>query len=259
MRVTVLGSGSSSGVPAVGIGWGACDPENPKNRRLRPSMLVEVADKTLLIDTSPDLREQLLRTETEHLDGVLYTHAHADHLNGLDDLRGVNRAMNAPLDIYCDADTLQTIRDRFDYVLTPLRPDATIYYKPVLHPHTIAPGEGFDVAGVEISAFDQDHGFSHTLGFRIGPLAYSTDLVDMPETSFEAVAGAHTWIIGCFTDRPHWTHLHVAKALEWIERVKPARAILTHLGPALDFDELTRSVPEGVDVAFDGMRIDIPD
>ena len=259
MKVTVLGSGSSGGVPAVGTGWGACNPNNPKNYRMRPSILLDVADKRLLIDTSPDLRAQLLATDVKQLDGVLYTHAHADHLNGIDDLRGINRIMGAPIDIYCDTETLTTLKERFGYVLKPLPDGSNYYYKPVLHPTVIKAGDSFKVAGVQISVFDQDHGFSRTLGYRIGALGYSTDAVNLPDTSFEMLRGIDTWIIGCFTDREHPTHVHLEKALKWIERVRPRQAILTHLGPDLDFDQLLNSLPVGVFVAFDGMKIEISD
>ncbi|MBT3659838.1 MAG: MBL fold metallo-hydrolase [Rhodospirillaceae bacterium] len=259
MRVSVLGSGSSGGVPVAGAGWGKCNPDNPKNFRLRPSMLVDVDDKRFLIDTSPDLRQQLLNADVTHLDAVLYTHAHADHLNGVDDLRGINRVMNAPLDIYCDALTLQTINERFAYTLTPLAEGADRYYKPVLIPHEVNSGDDFNVSGVAMSVFDQDHGHTRTFGYRIGNFGYSTDLVNLPEEGFDALAGIHTWIVGCFTDRPHVTHVHVEKALGWIERIKPERAILTHLGPDLDFDALSKILPKGVEAAFDGMIVDIPD
>ncbi len=257
MKVTVLGSGSSGGVPSVGIGWGACNPNNPKNRRMRPSVLVEVAGKILLIDTSPDLRAQLLGADITHLDGVLYTHAHADHLNGIDDLRGINRAMGAPIKIYCDAATNLALEERFGYVFQPLREGATYYYKPVLNPTIISAGDVFEVAGVRMSVFDQDHGFSRTLGYRIGNFGYSTDVVELPNAGFEALLGVDTWLIGCFTDRQHLTHAHVSKVLRWIERVSPRQAILTHLGPDLDFDKLTEILPVGVSVAFDGMEIQI--
>lgn len=258
MKVSILGSGSSGGVPVVGLGWGACDPKNPKNRRTRPCLLLETAGRRFLFDASPDLRAQLLGADVRHLDGVLFTHAHADHLNGLDDLRGINRAMHAPLDVYCDAATLRAIEARFGYVLTPLPEGADRYYKPVLLAQEISAGGAFDAAGVTFHAFDQDHGFSRTLGFRCGDFGYSTDLVDLPDAGFDALAGVHTWVVGCFTDRPHMTHVHVSRALAWIERVNPKQAILTHLGPDLDFDELSAMLPEGVMAAFDGMILDIP-
>ncbi len=260
MRITVLGSGSSGGVPMVGTGWGKCDPSNPKNRRTRPSLLIETEGKVILIDTSPDLRAQLLAAHVTHIDAVLYTHAHADHLHGIDDLRGINRVMDAPLAMYTDQTTLDQIEDRFAYALAPLPESANgYYYKPTLEAHVIAAGDTFEVSGVSVTCFDQDHGRSRTLGFRIGKFAYSTDVVNMPEPAFDVLAGVDVWVVGVFTDRVHPTHVHVEKALGWIERVAPSRAVMTHLGPDLDFDLLENSLPNSVDVAFDGLQISLPD
>ena len=235
MRVTILGAGASSGTPAVGIGWGRCDPQNPRNRRTRASILVEEGTTRLLVDTSPDLRQQLLRTEVDRLDAVLFTHAHADHLHGIDDLRGVNRAMNMPIPAYLDERTLEGVRSRFGYVLAPLPEGVDTYYKPTLEPHIIAPGDNFTIGEIPVTAFEQDHGYSKTIGFRFGDIAYSTDVVDLDENAFAALAGVSTWIIGTLTDVPHHTHAHVGKALGWIERAGPRRAVLTHLGLDLDY------------------------
>jgi phosphoribosyl 1,2-cyclic phosphate phosphodiesterase len=257
MKITIMGSGPSSGVPTIHNGWADCDPENPKNRRLRPSILLEDGDTVVLIDTSPDLRQQLLNTGVRRLDAVLYTHGHADHLHGIDDLRGINRAMNAELPVYADAQTLEIINRRFEYTVTPLAPGSKYYYKPVLDLHEIAPGERFAIDDLDILALDQDHGYSRTLGYRFGPLAYSTDLLNMPDETFAALDGVEIWIIGVFSIKPHITHVHVDKALEWIERVKPGRAVLTHLGPAIDYAKLCDYLPNGVEVAYDGMEIEI--
>lgn len=259
MRITLLGSGPSSGVPGVDNGWGDCDPANPKNRRLRQSILVEQDATCLLVDTSPDLREQLLAADVRHIDALLYTHAHADHFHGVDDLRGLNRAMDAPIETYADAATIATMHERFNYATTPLAEGAPIYYKPVLNLHEIAPGDAFALGGVPITAFDQDHGFSRTLGFRFGDVGYSTDVVEMPEDSFAALDGVKLWILSCFQWRPHGTHVHVDKALEWIERVGPERAILTHLSARIDHAALERYTPEHVAAAFDGLVAEVPE
>jgi len=256
MKLTILGSGPSSGIPTVHDGWGDCDPENPRNQRLRSSVLVENANSMLLVDTSPDLRQQLLRAEIRRLDAVLFTHGHADHLHGIDDLRGINKAMNAALTVYCDAETRETIENRFSYTLTPLKPEVDFYYKPVLDINEISAGDSLSIGAVDIQSFDQSHGFSHTLGFRFGPIGYSTDLLELPEESFQALDGVHTWIIGVFSWTPHYTHAHVDKALEWIERVKPVRAVLTHLGPSIDYAKLNDYLPDGVEAAYDGMVIE---
>jgi phosphoribosyl 1,2-cyclic phosphate phosphodiesterase len=256
MKVTFLGTGSSSGTPGVGIGWGSCDPAEPKNRRLRPSILVEAGGTRILVDTSPDLREQLLRAGVEKLDAVLYTHAHADHLHGIDDLRAVNRAMNARLPTYADEATLKVIQDRFGYVLAPLKHGATNFYKPCLDPQVIVPGKPFRVGAIEIMPFDQDHGFSRTLGFRFGPIAYSTDLIEMTDAAYQTLNGIRVWIVSTFGATPHPTHAHVDKTLGWIARVAPRRAILTHLSPGLDHASLQAKVPAGVEVGFDGMVVE---
>jgi len=260
MKITIMGAGSSGGVPVPGYGWGKCDPDNPKNIRSRPSILVDVAERRFLIDTSPDLRSQLLAADVSHLDGIIFTHAHADHLHGIDDVRGINRAMNAPIPIYLDAPTLEQIENRFSYVLTPLPEQANGYYfKPTLEPLLITAGEAFEASGVPVETYDQDHGYSRTVGLRFDRFGYSTDLVRLPDYGFEVLEGIHTWVIGVFTDRDHMTHVNVKTALEWIERVKPERAVLTHLGPDLDFDALTAMLPDHVEAAYDGMVIEVPD
>jgi len=259
MKVTILGSGPSSGVPTIHDGFGDCDPENPKNTRLRPSIMVEEGETRILVDTSPDLRQQLLTAGVRRLDAVLFTHGHADHLHGIDDLRGVNKAMHAPLPVFADKATMDLIEARFEYTTTPLPADVDIYYKPVLDMREIRPGVAFSVGGLEILPFDQDHGFSRTLGFRFGDFGYSTDLLDMSDESFAVLEGVKTWIIGVFQLKPHKTHLHVEKALSFIERVKPERAILTHLGPAIDYTRLSADLPAGVEAAFDGMVIEVPE
>lgn len=255
MKVTILGCGSSSGTPAVDRGWGLCDPENPKNQRLRPSIMVEEEATRVLVDTSPDLRRQLLSTGVNRLDAVLFTHAHADHMHGIDDLRPVNRAMGQDLDIYADAATLGVIQKRFAYVLEPLADGVTYYYKPTLIPHQIKDGDHISIGAIPVSVFEQDHGTCTSMGFRFGPIAYSTDLVELPEAAFAMLEGVEVWIIGTFVDAPHPTHAHVAKALDWIDRVKPRRAVLTHLSNELDYADLVERLPDGVQPAFDGMVI----
>lgn len=257
MRITVLGSGSSAGTPSIEAGWGKCDPNNPKNRRTRPSILVEDQGKRILVDTSPDLREQLLRHEIKHLDGVVYTHAHSDHLHGVDDLRGINRLMNASIPMYADGRTLKSIRDRFGYVLEPLAPDAEIYYKATMVPHEIGHGQTFDIAGLSVRAIEQDHAYVNTYGLRFGDFAYSTDLIAMHEDGFDMLEGIKVWMLGTFNVGAHPTHLGVEQALKWIERIQPERAYLTHLSFHLDFETLQSRLPDNVFVCYDGMVIDV--
>lgn len=254
MKATILGCGGASGVPAVGSGWGACDPADPRNRRRRPSLLVEDGTSRVLVDTSPDLREQLLGAGISHLDAVVFTHDHADHLHGIDDLREVNRAMKAAVPVWAAADVLGTIAQRFGYVFDPLPPEATSIYKPLLVPNAVT--GPFTAGTIDVVPFDQDHGYCRTLGLRFGPIAYSTDVVEMPEEAFAALEGVEIWLVGCLVDYPHWTHADVDKALGWIDRVKPRRAVLTHMGPRLDYAALKARLPEHVEPAYDGMVVE---
>lgn len=258
MRVTILGCGGSGGVPTLDHGWGKCDPTNPRNRRSRPSILVEEGESRVLVDTSPDLREQLLRVGVKRLDAVLFTHSHADHLHGVDDLRPINRAMGQPLDAYASAETLDTMQRRFGYVLEPLPPDATGYFRPVLVPHKIGHGSEFAVGDIPIVAYEQDHGYCDSMGFRFGPIAYSSDAVELSEDVFDLVKGVEVWIIGTLLDVPHPTHADVDKALGWLKRAGAKRGVLTHLSARLDYAVLAARLPEGVEPAYDGMVIDVP-
>jgi phosphoribosyl 1,2-cyclic phosphate phosphodiesterase len=257
MRVTMLGSGPSWGVPRIGGIWGQCDPANPKNRRRRVSILVEEGDAAILVDTSPDMREQLLDAEVKRLDAVLYTHAHADHAHGIDDLRSINRLTGQPLPIYGSGKTIDEIRQRFGYVLAPLKAGlGGVFYKPLLEPMVI---DGpFTVAGVPVMPFEQDHGFTAvSLGFRFGRFGYSTDVINLDDAAFAALQGIEVWIVDCIRREPHVTHSHLAKTLGWIERLKPRRAILTHMDESLDYEELRNALPAGVEPGYDGLILDI--
>jgi phosphoribosyl 1,2-cyclic phosphate phosphodiesterase len=256
MRVTILGCGASTGVPAIGPNWGRCDPGDPRNRRRRVSALVEIGPVSILIDTSPDLREQLLDAGVARLDAVVVTHAHADHLHGIDDLRSVNRLMGQAIPLYAEAKTLAEIRRRFGYVLDPLDEPGR-YYKPTLVQHEIR--GPFEIAGISIVPFVQDHGFSTTLGVRIGGFAYSTDVVDLDAAAFAAIEGVELWIVDCLRREPHPTHSHLEKTLSWIARVRPRRAVLTHMDQSLDYRELSAELPTGVEPGRDGLVIELPD
>lgn len=261
IRVTVLGCGGSNGVPVIGNQWGNCDPANPKNRRLRPSVLVERGSSrgkggaAILVDTTPDLRQQLLNAGVRRLDGVVYTHHHADHAHGIDELREICRLMQGGLPVYGMAEHLRELGQRFAYCFEPL-PDGHPIYRPVLAAHAV---DGpFVVGGVRVVPFPQDHGYMPTLGFRFGRFAYSTDVVKLDERAFAALEGIDTWVVDCTREDPHPVHAHLALTLDWIARVRPRRAYLTHMNNTLDYDTLRAKLPPGVEPAYDGLVIEVP-
>ncbi len=283
LRVTILGSGSSGGVPrfggADGTGeWGACDPAEPKNRRTRCSILVQRAHATygfrhdkvtsVLVDTSPDMRAQLLAARCSRLDAVLYTHDHADQSHGLDDLRVFALQMRRRIPVYIDDDTAGQLLTRFRYCFS--QPPGSPY-PPILDKIDMPPcGEMFTVSGpsgdIPVTAFLQNHGGVDSLGFRFGGcsasgksggVAYSSDVVGLPEESFAILDGVDTWIVDALQYKPHATHAHLDLALEWIERVRPVHGILTNLHIHMDYQTLKRDLPPHVEPAFDGMYFDI--
>ena len=256
MRVTMLGCGPSWGVPRIGGDWGACDPANPKNRRRRVSILVEEGRSVLLVDTSPDLREQLLDAQVQRIDAVIFTHAHADHTHGIDDLRSVNQLMGGAIPIYADGETLASLKKRFGYVFAPSKPGLEYaYYKPTVESRVI---DGpFTAAGIPVVPIAQDHGFSQSWGFRFGRFAYSTDVLRLEEAAFAALAGIEVWIVDCIRRRPHVTHSHLERTLQWIERVRPRRAVFTHMDQSLDYEALSRELPAGVEPGYDGLILEV--
>jgi len=262
LTFTILGCGSSGGVPRPALGWGDCDPNNPKNRRRRTSLLVERrgADGVtrVLIDTSPDMREQLLDAEVDWVDAVFYTHEHADHTHGIDDLRALFMKQRRLVDVYADAHTLQTLHARFGYCFkTPPGSE----YPPMLREHHLTPGREVTIEGKggPLSALPirQDHGDIPSLGFRFGNVGYSCDLNGLPGSSPQALAGLDVWIVDALRYRPHPSHFSLDDALRWIERLKPRRAILTNLHADLDYEVLRGRLPVHVVPAFDGMGISV--
>jgi phosphoribosyl 1,2-cyclic phosphate phosphodiesterase len=255
MRITVLGCGPSGGVPLIGNDWGECDPANPRNRRRRASILIEDRGTQILVDASPDMRMQLLDAGVSRLDAILFTHAHADHCHGIDEVRALNRAMGQAIPIYASAKTLAELQQRFAYIFRPSDPAAgAVFYKPALIPSVIS--GPFEVGGVGVVPFTQNHGFTTSLGLRFGGFAYSTDVVALDDAAFAALEGIETWIVDCYRRTQHPTHTHLAQTLEWIARVKPGRAILTHMDVQLDYETLRRELPAGVEPGYDGLVIE---
>ena len=264
LAVTILGCGSSAGVPRLGGpagegDWGDCDPGNPKNRRRRCSLLVRRGETVILVDTSPDMREQLLSARVSHLDAVLMTHPHADQTNGIDDLRPLTFLMRKRVDMYADRATLDHLMTQFAYCFaTPKGSE----YPPIITGHVIPePFAPFEVKGkggsIPARAFWQAHGGTRSLGFRFGGLAYSSDVSDLDDTAFETLHGVETWIVDSLRYRSHPSHANVEKALSWIARAKPKRAILTNLHIDLDYETLRAELPDGVEPAYDGMTVTV--
>jgi phosphoribosyl 1,2-cyclic phosphate phosphodiesterase len=260
LRFTILGCGSSGGVPRLGGDWGDCDPTNPKNRRRRCSVLVEritdAGTTRVLIDTSPDMREQLLDAGVGTLDGVVYTHSHADHMHGIDDLRQIVFNLRHRLPVWADGPTQEALMGRFSYAF--VQPEGSSY-PPILELHTIAgpvdvPGPG---GPITFTPFRAEHGTMDALGFRIGGLAYLPDVIDIPHESWPLLMDLDVWVLDALRRKPHPTHAHLALSLEWIARATPRQAVLTNMHVDLDYETLLTELPTGVTPAFDGMVIEI--
>ena len=254
MKVTILGCGSSTGVPRVGNDWGDCDPSEPRNRRTRCSIAVESGATRLLVDTAPDLRHQLLETGIDDLNGVIYTHSHADQTHGIDDLRVLFLRKRSRLPVYGDPVTLDILKRRFDYIFE--QPPGSPY-PPIAETFELGLESPLTIGDLEVQAFEQDHGTMASLGLRFGPVGYSNDVVALDDRAFEVLAGVDVWIVDALQRRPHPTHAHLDLTLEWIERLKPRRAVLTNMHVSMDYQTLRKELPEGVAPAFDGMEIDL--
>lgn len=260
LTFTILGCGSSMGVPRVALGWGECDPANPKNRRRRCSLLVERAHgpgqvTRVLVDCSPDLREQLLDAKVDWIDGVLITHEHADHTHGIDDLRPLFVKNRRRVAVYMDEPTSRAMHARFGYCfMTPPGSE----YPPVAADHRLVAGHAVTIEGqggpIHVLPVLQEHGDIPSLGFRFGPVAYSADIKSLPPESIAALAGLDVWIVDALRRAPHPSHFNLEEALAWIARIKPKRAILTNLHSDLDYDALRAKLPPHVEPAYDRMR-----
>lgn len=261
LRITILGCGSSGGVPRVAQGWGKCDPAEPRNRRRRCSILVDRVGTEgvtrVLIDTGPDLREQLIDAEVKALDAVIFTHEHADHTHGIDDLRPLVIATRRRVPIWADQRTLDLLYARFGYCFqTPPGSD----YPPILTANLIERDAPVTIEGaggpITFQPFRLEHGNIDALGFRINDVAYTPDVSVIPPESETFLDGLDCWIIDALRDTPHPTHFSLSEALDWVARKQPRRAVLTNLHTDLDYARLVREVPEGVVPAFDGMVIE---
>lgn len=254
MRVTILGSGTSSGVPRIGNDWGDCDPLEPKNRRRRVSVLVEHEGVTVVVDTGPDFREQMLGADVRRLDAVLLTHDHADHTHGIDDLRQFFHLSGQPVPCYASPATWAILSPRFSYIVA-----GTSGYPAIV---TVNPMPVELVIGnLRITSFVQNHGNIDSLGFRFTSdnkaFAYSTDLKALPPASEASLAGLDLWVVGALRHRPHPSHAHLGQTLEWIAQFLPKRAVLTHMDQSMDYALLVRTLPPDIEPGFDGLTIDV--
>lgn len=262
-RFTILGCGSSPGVPRITGDWGACDPANPKNRRTRAAFLVEQfgpdGTTTVVIDTGPDFRTQMIAAGVAGIDAVLYTHAHADHIHGIDDIRGFVLQNHKQVPIWADAFTMERIREGFGYCLK--TPPGSMY-PPIVTENLIEPMDRpvtVEGAGgtITFQPLLQVHGSIHSLGFRIGDVAYCSDISDFPDETLPRLAGLDMLVIDALQYRYHSSHLSLSQALDWIERLKPARAILTHMHVPLDYETVQKETPAHVEPAYDGLSLEV--
>lgn len=262
LRFHILGCGSSGGVPRIGGHWGDCDPNNPKNRRRRCSMLVERETENgttrVLIDTSPDMREQLIDAGVGTLDGVIYTHAHADHVHGVDDLRMVVFNMRERVNVWADRATCDALLDRFGYVF--VQPEGSSY-PPILNvnlidgPVTVS-GQGGDIT---FFPFEVEHGRIDALGFRIKDLVYLPDVSAMNDEAWKILEGAECWVLDALRRDPHPTHSHLEQSLEWIKRSGVPNAVLTNMHIDLDYETIDAETPDHISPAYDGMVLEYAD
>lgn len=252
MKITVLGCGTSFGVPRIGNDWGECDPDEPRNRRTRSSILIESSGRRILVDCGPDLREQLLAAEVATLDGVVITHDHADHCHGIDELRAIAQATGKPVPVHALADVLESLQSRFDYIFR-----SSSLYREVAEPVELA-GE-LQIGDVCIRFVDQPHGGITSLGLRIdegeSSAAYSTDFNELTDDMRTLYQGVDVWICDCLGRRPHPTHTHLDAVIAWGRELGVRRLYLTHMNNSMDYRTLLAELPEGVVPAHDGLEI----
>jgi phosphoribosyl 1,2-cyclic phosphate phosphodiesterase len=262
LEITVLGCGSSGGVPRADGDWGACDPAEPKNLRSRCSLLVRRSgegperETTLIVDTSPDLRLQTAQAGAKRLDAILLTHDHADQVHGIDDVRAFFIRQRARIGCHMDTATDASMTRRFGYIFEGEGGYPAICDRRPIPAHGVRWQVDGPSGAIPVISFDQDHGGVRSVGYRFGGVAYSSDVVNLDEQAFEALAGLDVWIVDALRYRPHPTHAHLERTLQWIERLKPRRAILTNLHIDFDYRTLKGELPAGVEPAYDGLRFE---
>lgn len=259
-KVTILGCGGSGGVPLITGHWGACNPNNPRNRRLRSAIAVQSGDVCLIVDTGPDFREQTLKFGIKKIDAILYTHAHSDHVNGVDELRYLKFVQQSMIKAYGDLGTLMELQSRFSHLFVA---SADGVYDPVITSVAFDSehyGRAYDIAGIPTIPFWQQHGKAgHSLGYRFGNFAYSTDVSGLDDAAFEVLKGIDTWLVDCGQFGSEWVQIHpnLDVVKQWNERVGAKHVILTHMTPRVDYDAVVAACPGGFEPAYDGMVITI--
>ena len=251
MKVTILGCGASYGVPSLLKGFGKCDPKNPKNIRYRSSILIEEREQSILIDTPPEIRLELLRAKVKKIDALLYTHCHYDHMAGAEDVRFFSYKQGKALDIYGTKYDLKNFKNQMKFIFRKPKNAVSVILNPI---KLYFP---FMVKGISVLPIKQYHGSINSVGYRIGNFAYSTDVKSMDKKGFELLKGIDTWILECTTDKETSGHVTLEKALDWIDYVHPKRAYLTHLGSEWDYNKLSEKLPKNVKPVYDGLSIKI--
>ena len=252
LKVTILGCGASGGVPLLKYGWGQCDPNNPKNRRTRSSIMIETEKTKLLVDMSPDLRQQLLRFGSSQVDGVFVTHEHYDHTNGINELRPVYFGTGKSLQIYAKDYVMRKKKKMFYYVFEDSGRDL---YKPYVEANVVE--DEFVIGDISGICFEQNHGYLKSTGLRIGDFAYTTDVVSFEKDTFEKLRGLDTWIVGCLSRDKKPTHANLDTVLQWVCELKPRQTYLTHMSVDLDHDSLRANLPQNIFPAYDGLQVTI--
>ena len=251
MKVTILGCGPSYGVPSLLNGFNKCDPKNSKNMRFRSSILIEEKGQNILVDTPPEIRLELLRAKVKKIDALIYSHSHFDHIAGVEDIYNFTKKSNQILNIYGSRYDLNNVKNQLKHVFEDSKQKNNV----ILHPlkmHQI-----FNIKRINICPIKQYHGTVNSVGYRIGKFAYSTDVKLMDKKGWEILQGIDTWVLGCVTDKPNNKHVCLDEAIEWINKIHPKKAYLTHLGSELDYDTLCQKLPKNIRPVYDGMTIKI--
>jgi len=259
MRLTLLGTGTSMGVPQIGCGCAVCQSVDPHDHRTRTSAVIEVGATRLLVDTPPELRLQLLGAAIKDVDAVLYTHQHADHVHGIDDLRSFTLARHTPLPLYGPAETISHLRRSFNYIFDGAVVPVPGTSKPSLQLHTLAPGVPVTIAGVEVLPLGFDHGSATVFGYRVGPMAYVTDVKRIPPEIRRRLAGVRVLVLNALWWREHPTHLSIGEAIETAQGIGAERTYLTHLTHETSHHELLAALPPGIEPGYDGLTVEIPE